>query len=98
MKAELASASGTVIPVKCDLRKESDVTSMFEVIEECGGADVCVNSAGLNYFNTLLNSTNDQLREILEVNNNILSHTLCCGFHYGAQCMVVLTLKALNCL
>ena len=46
---------GEMLPVKCDLRIESQVLDMFKVVEEkFGKLHVCVNNAGLGHDAPLL--------------------------------------------
>ena len=54
--------------IKCDLREESDMNSMFaEIKPKFGAVDVCINNAGLAHNSPLLSGENDEWREILEV-------------------------------
>ena len=54
--------------MKCDVRKEEDILSMMsEVKSQLGGADICVNNAGLSYDSSLLSGTTEQWKEMLEV-------------------------------
>ena len=59
---------GYLEPVKCDVRKESDIKNMFNLIEsKYGGLDVCVNNAGLYQDAPLLSGSTEDWREMLEV-------------------------------
>jgi len=63
-----SGASGEVFPVRCDLRQESDIMEMFQVIRsKYARLDVCVNNAGLVWANTLTEATTEQWREMLDV-------------------------------
>ena len=54
--------------MKCDISKEEDVLSvMSEVKSQLGGADICVNNAGLSKNAPLLSGTTEQWRQMLEV-------------------------------
>jgi len=71
------SGVGELLPIKCDLKKEDEIASMFEVIrKEYGRIDVCINNAGINFSGaTLLAGSTDQWRDILNV--NILALLIC---------------------
>jgi len=57
--------------MKCDVRKEEDILSMMSTIKsQLGGADICVNNAGLGNNAPLLSGTTEQWREMLEVRVN----------------------------
>ena len=61
-------SSGEVCPVRCDLRRESDILDMFQLIRsKYGRLDVCINNAGLVVKNTLSNGTTEEWREMLDV-------------------------------
>ena len=54
--------------MKCDVRKEEDILSMMSAIKsQFGGADICVNNAGLSHNAPLLTSDTEKWREMLEV-------------------------------
>ena len=54
--------------MKCDVRKEEDILSMMsEVKSQLGGADICVNNAGVNNGSSLLSGTTEKWREMMEV-------------------------------
>lgn len=68
LKKELSSAKGELIPVKCDLKNESDILSMFSMIKkDFGGVDVCVNNAGLAHCAPLLSGQTSDWREMVDV-------------------------------
>ncbi|KAK2141064.1 hypothetical protein LSH36_1171g00039 [Paralvinella palmiformis] len=58
---------GHLEPVQCDVRKESDINNMFNLIEsKYGGLDVCINNAGLYKDAPLLSGSTECWREIME--------------------------------
>lgn len=64
-----AKYDGYLEPVKCDVRQESDIKNMFNLIEsKYGGLDVCINNAGLYQDAPLLSGDTESWREMLEVN------------------------------
>ncbi|XP_070573644.1 dehydrogenase/reductase SDR family member 11-like [Ptychodera flava] len=70
------SAKGSLHAVKCDLRNEEEILSMFEEIKNNhGGVDVCINNAGINFDTTLLDGRTDQWRNMLDV--NVLALSIC---------------------
>ena len=55
--------------MQCDLRKESDIKNMFNMIQtKYGGLDVCINNAGLIQVAPLLSGSTEAWREMLDVN------------------------------
>ena len=61
-------ASGEVCPVRCDLRRESDILDMFQLIRsKYGRLDVCINNAGVLCCDTLSQGTTEQWKEMFEV-------------------------------
>ena len=46
---------------------------MSEVKSQFGGADICINNAGLGHYATLLSGSSTMWREMLEVNYIILN-------------------------
>ncbi|XP_065892558.1 dehydrogenase/reductase SDR family member 11-like isoform X2 [Dysidea avara] len=69
LSQELSTSGGKLVAMKCDVRKEEDILSMMSAIKsQFGGADICVNNAGLVYDAPLLSGTTEQWRETLEVN------------------------------
>jgi NAD(P)-dependent dehydrogenase (short-subunit alcohol dehydrogenase family) len=55
MANSLKSAPGSLHPLKCDVRKESDVKEAFKWVKsKFGGADIHVNNAGVADYNTLI--------------------------------------------
>lgn len=76
LKAANADAKGTIVPVRCDVRNEEEILSMFDLIRrEFGGVDVCVNNAGVGLFATLLSGSTADWRDMLEV--NLLGTAVC---------------------
>ena len=68
LSQELSPTGGKVIAMKCDVTKEEDILSMMSAIKsQFGGADICINNAGLNYNAPLLSGTTEMWRETLEV-------------------------------
>ncbi|XP_070572620.1 dehydrogenase/reductase SDR family member 11-like isoform X2 [Ptychodera flava] len=73
---ESQSAKGSLRAVKCDLRNEEEILSMFaEIKRNHGGVDVCINNAGLNFRETLLNGDTNHWKNILDV--NVLALSIC---------------------
>ncbi|XP_065892158.1 dehydrogenase/reductase SDR family member 11-like [Dysidea avara] len=69
LSQEVTGASGKVVAMKCDVRKEEDILSMFDNIKtQFGGADVCINNAGLMRPSPLLSGSTEEWREQLEIN------------------------------
>ena len=64
-----SGASGEVCPVRCDLRRESDIMDMFQTIrKKYGRLDVCVNNAGLAWQQKKLSEGDtEEWREMLDV-------------------------------
>ena len=63
--------------MKCDVRKEEDILSMFDNIKtQFGGADVCINNAGLMRPSPLLSGSTEEWREQLEVSKLFSYHIL----------------------
>lgn len=76
LKSTHANGKGRIIPIKCDLRKEEEILSMFQRIkEEVGGVDICVNNAGTAKFAPLIDGSTELWREMLEL--NILATCIC---------------------
>ncbi|XP_070572625.1 dehydrogenase/reductase SDR family member 11-like [Ptychodera flava] len=70
------SAKGSLHAVKCDLRNEQEILSMFaEIKNDHGGVDVCINNAGLNFYTTLLEGRTDHWKNMLDV--NVLALSIC---------------------
>ncbi|XP_070572613.1 dehydrogenase/reductase SDR family member 11-like [Ptychodera flava] len=68
------SAKGSLHAVKCDLRNEEEILSMFaEIKRNHGGVDVCINNAGLSINANLLDGRTDDWKTMLDVNVVALS-------------------------
>ena len=62
---------GSLEALRCDLRDETEIQKMFEIIrDKHAGLDVCVNAAGLLKRAPLLSGSTDDWREMLQVWNN----------------------------
>jgi NAD(P)-dependent dehydrogenase (short-subunit alcohol dehydrogenase family) len=68
--AALAGTSATLLPVRCDVAVESDVTAMAaKVREKLGDPTVLVNSAGINVAaRSLADLSADDFRKVLDAN------------------------------
>jgi len=65
---EKSGSSGEVYPVRCDLRRESDILDMFQLIRsKYSRLDVCINNAGQSSINSLSEGTTEEWREMLDV-------------------------------
>ena len=54
--------------IKCDVRNEDEIISMFEKIKaQFGGVDVCINNAGLSHKAPLLSGATNDWRNMMEV-------------------------------
>ena len=64
-----SGASGEVCPVRCDLRRESDIMDMFQLIRnKYGRIDVCINNAGIAWKQDKLSEGDtEEWREMLNV-------------------------------
>ena len=68
LSQELSPAEGKLVAMKCDVSKEEDILSMMSAIKsQFGGADICINNAGLAHNAPLLSSSTDLWREVIEV-------------------------------
>lgn len=72
-----SGAAGELCPVHCDLRRESDIQDMFQLIRnKYGRLDVCVNNAGLVWQQDRLSEGDiKEWREMLDV--NVLALCIC---------------------
>ncbi|XP_065892553.1 dehydrogenase/reductase SDR family member 11-like isoform X1 [Dysidea avara] len=69
LSQELSASGGKLVAMKCDVRKEEDILSMMSAIKsQFGGADICVNNAGLGYDAPLLSGTTEKWKMMLDVN------------------------------
>ena len=63
-----SGALGEVYPVRCDLRRESDIMDMFQLIRgKYGRLDVCINNAGVVIKNTITEGSTEEWREMFDV-------------------------------
>ena len=68
LSKEVADAPGKVVAKKCDVSKEEEILALYDNIKaEYGGADVCINNAGLSHVSPLLSGQTEDWREIMEV-------------------------------
>jgi NADP-dependent 3-hydroxy acid dehydrogenase YdfG len=78
-RVELVESLGhaeALLPVRCDVRDESQILAMFEhARERFGGVDVLVNNAGLGHDAPLTSGSTEHWREMLEV--NVLALCVC---------------------
>ncbi|KAJ8667341.1 hypothetical protein QAD02_009003 [Eretmocerus hayati] len=75
-RLELMKPRQGFLPIRCDVSKEDQVLEAFRRVErELGPVRLLVNSAGVLYPDTILDSNADNLSETLEV--NVLGATLC---------------------
>ena len=68
MSSQLSGATGKIVAMKCDLRNEEEIKSVFVAIKaQYGGVDVCINNAGLSHQTPILTGDTEHFKEILEV-------------------------------
>jgi len=68
LSQELSVSGGKLVAMKCDVSKEEDILSMMSTMKsQLGGADICVNNAGLANDAPLLSGNTEQWREMLDV-------------------------------
>jgi len=68
LSQELSPAGGKLVAMKCDVRKEEDILSMMSAIKsQFGGADICINNAGLARDAPLLSGSTGMWKEVIEV-------------------------------
>ena len=59
---------------KCDVSKEEEILALYDNVKaEYGGADVCINNAGLSHISPLLSGQTEDWREIMEVTFNYIN-------------------------
>lgn len=76
-------SKGSLTVIRCDLRNQGDITSMFERIRsEFGALHICVNSAGLSKNAPLLSGDTDDWREMLDVSVENKWLYACSSFDY----------------
>ncbi|XP_013388580.1 dehydrogenase/reductase SDR family member 11-like [Lingula anatina] len=65
----LEGEKGRLIPMKCDLTKTEEIESMFQKIkEQLGGVDVCVNNAGVNFYQDCKTGPLSDTKTLYDVN------------------------------
>ena len=90
MSEELSPAgSKRLVAIKCDVSKEEDILSMMSAIKsQFGGADICINNAGLGHYATLLSGSSTMWREMLEVPNDMsATQTHSFSFLHNSTCV-----------
>lgn len=66
---ELTAAGGEAYAERMDVRSEAEVKRLFLRVEErFGGTDVLINSAGVSLWQLFTDSTEEEQRELMEVN------------------------------
>ncbi|XP_043483267.1 farnesol dehydrogenase-like [Leptopilina heterotoma] len=69
LKINLKNERGEFYPIKCDLSNEGDILTAFRWIEEnFKTIDILVNNAGITTSEFLIDSTAENLKNILDVN------------------------------
>ena len=64
LSQELSPTGGKLVAIKCDVSKEEDILSMMSTIKsQFGGADICINNAGLAHNVPLLSGSTEMWRE-----------------------------------
>jgi len=72
-EVEKSGSPGEVYPVCCDLRQESDIMNMFQLIRtKYARLDVCINNAGVLQIKTLTEGTAEEWREAFDVSAFLL--------------------------
>ncbi len=67
---------GVFVPVKCDVRIEEEILTMFEVAKEkFGGVDVCVNNAGCGRIASILEGKTTDWKTLMDI--SILGMSIC---------------------
>jgi len=79
--------------MKCDVSKEEEILSMYDKIKtQFGGADVCINNAGLIHPSPLLTGSTEEWREQIEVSKFLfLSHLVISAFQINVLGACVMT-------
>ncbi|CAH1795408.1 unnamed protein product, partial [Owenia fusiformis] len=73
---KLKGEKGSLTAMKCDLNNEDEIKAMFEVInKDHGGADICINNAGIGNYAPLLESETNRWKQMLDL--NILALCIC---------------------
>ena len=64
----MSNLPGEVLPIRCDVSKESDVIEMFSVMRRTyGRLDILVNNAGMGKPASLLSGATQDWRDMFEV-------------------------------
>ena len=72
---ELSTTGGKLVAMKCDVSKEEDILAMMSAIKsQFGGADICINNAGLAHNAPLLSGSTEMWRQMIEVSVIIFFH------------------------
>ena len=67
-EVKMSGVLGEVYPVRCDLRRESDIMDMFQLIRsKYSRLDVCINNAGVVTKKTLTEGSPEEWREMFDV-------------------------------
>jgi len=84
MEAEVkkSGAAGEVYPVRCDLRRESDIQDMFQLIrDKYGRLDICINNAGLAWKQDRLSEGDiKEWREMFDVSALVIDRKIILSF------------------
>ena len=68
LSQELSPTGGKLVAMKCDVSKEEDILSLMSAIKsQFGGADICINNAGLGRDASLLSGSTALWKEMIEV-------------------------------
>ena len=68
LSQELSPTGGKLVAMKCDVSKEEDILSLMSAIKsQFGGADICINNAGLGRDASLLSGSTAMWKEMIEV-------------------------------
>ena len=64
----LSENTSQLLTIKCDLRSQKDIYSMFDVIKErWGGVDVCINNAGLALGPSVIEGDSEEWENMWQV-------------------------------
>lgn len=76
MREELGGVGAEVLAVPTDLQREPEIQTLFETIRaQWGGLDILINNAGLGLRGSMAQGSNEDWRELLEV--NVLAASIC---------------------
>lgn len=68
MASNIPGGSNLLLPIKCDLRVQSDILKMFDVIKShWGGVDVCVNNAGVALGPSIIEGDSEEWENMWQV-------------------------------